>query len=474
VQTSTLPSAGHSSAIRRIQASAGGSAAGYAARAGWLARGLGGGSSNLARRAMAAGILGLHNPEDELSMDDDDLWESVMHGVGDLGHYRQSRGANANNNDHHPDLPILMDIGDAGSAALSRTVESSRQRYLEAARAYSLANREAIHAPPLSAPPAVDADALLQAATSNAASYQPHWVANPASLIGSGRTLSHHARVAQQGDGRVNSSRSATHGTNLIQVGDVEDRRNLAHVPAGGGEGRAIRAEEPLPRSESLRASGSVFASFRAASANSGATIRARSPSDDDLKRRAFGFRVAFDHPTLGDVVGANMGGCYLVGVTTASFTAYGDQDMLRQSPFFWGIEDGGQVYEGPRHSGVGTSGRPDPPRRSSGAVVAESATATAAALYALDGIPGAASTMASNSSEAQLNAHGVLFGARQVVSVVCDIELRTLTFWRDETLLGTLVTNLPRSGNLYPVAVPFNCGVSVAITGLDGDPLEM
>jgi hypothetical protein len=72
------------------------------------------------------------------------------------------------------------------------------------------------------------------------------------------------------------------------------------------------------------------------------------------------------------------------------------------------------------------------------------------------------------------MNSADVLFGAREVVTVICDFEARTLTFWRDETLLGTLVTNLPRSGALYPVAVPFNCGVTVAITGMDNDPLPL
>ena len=72
------------------------------------------------------------------------------------------------------------------------------------------------------------------------------------------------------------------------------------------------------------------------------------------------------------------------------------------------------------------------------------------------------------------MNAAEVLFGSREVVTVVCDFECRTLTFWRDETLLGTLVTNLPRSSTLFPVVVPFNCGVTVAITGLDNDPLPL
>ena len=72
------------------------------------------------------------------------------------------------------------------------------------------------------------------------------------------------------------------------------------------------------------------------------------------------------------------------------------------------------------------------------------------------------------------MNAHGVLFGAREVITCVCDMDCRTLTFWRDETLLGSLVSDLPRSVNLFPVAVPFNCGVTVAITGLNNDPMPL
>jgi hypothetical protein len=56
---------------------------------------------------------------------------------------------------------------------------------------------------------------------------------------------------------------------------------------------------------------------------------------------------------------------------------------------------------------------------------------------------------------------------------VVVDMESRTLTFWRDDDILGTLVRNIPRSGALYPVAVPFNSGAIVAITGLDGSPVS-
>jgi hypothetical protein len=139
------------------------------------------------------------------------------------------------------------------------------------------------------------------------------------------------------------------------------------------------------------------------------------------------------------------MGGSYLIGVTTASFSAYSEQNGLKQSPFFYGIEDHGQKYEGSIH-GRGASAR----------------AGRGGMTYSTD-VP-----------EALMNDHSVLFGAREVITVVCDMENRTMTFWRDDILLGTLVTNLPRSGNLYPVAVPYNCGVTVAITGLDNCPLPL
>lgn len=338
---------------------------------------------------------------EELSLEDDDLWESVMHGVGEMGH----------------DLEALaMDIG-GNSSARSRLVETSRLRFLEAARAFSQANRDAQQT--------VDPEELLRAATANAASYQPHW-ANPTTLPG------------------ARSVRSA----NGIEVGDGVDRQNLAHLPVGAGEGRAIRADEPIPRGDS---DSNAFASFRMPTVASNNHATASNQSDDSPRRRAFGFRVSFDHPTAAEVTGANMGGCYLVGVTTSSFTAYGEQNGLQQSAFFWGIEDGGQKYEGSRHSSSRTTQRRPP-----GAV--------GAAAYSVE----------LEETEAPMNEHSVLFGAREVITCVCDLDCRTLTFWRDETLLGSLVTNLPRSGNLYPVAVPFNCGVTVAISGLDNDPLPL
>ena len=176
------------------------------------------------------------------------------------------------------------------------------------------------------------------------------------------------------------------------------------------GEGRAVRAEPALPR-------------------------------DASPTNRVVGFRVAFDHPTT--VSGHSMGGCYLVGVTTSAFSAYNESNALAQSPFFWGIEDGGNKYEGPRHARRGA-------RRQN---------------------PTYSSELGSSVSR---NAQGVLFGARDVISVVCDMNARTVCYWRNDTYLGPLVQGLPRNGALYPVVVPFNVRVSVAIGPLSQDLLPL
>lgn len=188
----------------------------------------------------------------------------------------------------------------------------------------------------------------------------------------------------------------------------------ICTVTEGGGVGRAIRAEPPISRSSG------------------------DSPTGNN---RIMGFRVAFDHPTSSE--GQSMGGCYLVGVTTSSFSAYNESNALAQSPFFWGIEDGGNKYEGPRHVRRGV-------RRQS---------------------PSYATELAPSVSR---NTHGVIFGARDVVSVVCDMNSRTMCFWRNDTCLGPLVQGLPRTGSLFPVVVPFNARVTVAIGPLTQDLLPL
>jgi hypothetical protein len=173
-----------------------------------------------------------------------------------------------------------------------------------------------------------------------------------------------------------------------------------------------------------------------------------RSAGQERRSRRVFGFRVAFEHPNKEQ--GKNMGGCYLIGVTTTSFASFSERNALQQSPFFWGIEDGGNKYEGSRHHGSR-----EPQRRGQ-------------PTYAIE----------LGEDEAPRNEDNVLFGSRQVITCVVDLESRTLTFWRDDgeetKLLGTLVTNIPRTGQLYPIVVPYNAGSTVAITGMSGNPLPL
>lgn len=256
---------------------------------------------------------------------------------------------------------------------------------------------------PNAGPPAEDArnlsppeqpDTLWRLAMENAALYQPKWV--------------------------VQRGARSRHG-HEIELG-TGDLRNVARTADAVGEGRAIRASDPFPR-------GARRAQYNQSDAS----------SQGGPMRKVFGFRVVFDHPYREP--GNSLGDCYLVGVTTASFSAYGDRNGLLQSPHFWGIEDGGSQFEGARRRRV-----PLPP----------------SAPYAVEMDPRA---IARHSN--------VLFGARDTVSVVVDLDNRTLSFWREGEYLGTLVRNLPRSGHLYPVIVPFNAGVTFAITGMDGSPLS-
>lgn len=323
---------------------------------------------------------------DDIGLDDDDLWETMINGVGDDAESAMES--------------LAMEVSGEGSMTNRTRLLESRQRFMDAARAFSQATRES---------QSIDPALLLRFANENAVNYQPVWEST--SSIGASRTRS---------------------TTNRIEVGEGE-RRNLAHVQSGAGEGLAIRAEPSFPKNDTL-------GSFRMPT-----TSNIVSNSQGRPNRRIFGFRVAFDHPACDQ--GGNMGGCYLVGVTTSSFTSFGEQNSLQQSPFFWGIEANGQKYEGSRYN------------QSRGARRTSSASS-----YSIELSP----------QDAPTNPNGVLFGSREIVTVIADFDSRNLTFWRDETLLGTLVHNLPRNINVYPIAVPFHSGVTVAITGLDNDPLPL
>jgi len=230
---------------------------------------------------------------------------------------------------------------------------------------------------------------------------------------------------------------------NGIEVGDGVNQ-NVAYLPLGSGEGRALRALEAFPRS-------APFASFSSSTSSGDCGVSSATNGQERRPRRVFGFKVAFAHPSKKN--GENMGGCYLIGVTTTSFSAFSEKNALQQSPFFYGIEDSGSKYEETRnlHS---TSREGIRSRRKSSYAVQLS------------------------EHEAARNKDGVLFGSREVITCVVDLESRTLTFWRDENgelkLLGTLVTNIPRRGQLFPIVVPYNAGSTASITGMSGEPLPL
>ena len=339
--------------------------AGYAARAGLFARGLGARGDFLGENGDIA-----------------DLWGRVVDGAGFAGE------------DHEAMAALAMEVS---GQPVGRNRESSRQRLLDAARTFNLSNREGA-----GAASAMTSRELKQAATDNATSFSPKWISP--SQIG----------------GRVNTT------GNGIQIGDGE-RQNVAHLPVGAGEGRPVRALEAVSRNIPISA------------------LVSPGQNQERRHRRTFGFRVAFDHPE--HEAGSSLGGCYLVGVTTSSFSNFGERNGLQQSPLFWGVEDGGNKFEGSRYSSH--TARGSRPERSN---------------YGAELGPG----------EAPLNEHGVLFGAREVVTVVIDVDSRAMTLWRDDEHLGTLVTNLPRGSGLYPIAVPFNAGSTVAITGMEGNPLTL
>ncbi|OEU17094.1 hypothetical protein FRACYDRAFT_237502 [Fragilariopsis cylindrus CCMP1102] len=165
----------------------------------------------------------------------------------------------------------------------------------------------------------LEPDELLRAARDNDSVYQPKWM-NPSQIGGRMRT----------GNG--------------IEVGDGANQ-NVAYLPLGSGEGRALRALEAFPRS-------APFASFSLSSSTSSSltsnnSVLSGASGQERKPRRVFGFKVAFAHPSKEN--GENLGGCYLIGVTNTSFSSFSEKNALQQSPFFFGIEDGGNKYEGTR-----------------------------------------------------------------------------------------------------------------------------
>jgi hypothetical protein len=407
-----------SSILRRPR----GAGASFAARAGWFAS-RGASVSRSSSNSHARHGMIMH---EDVGFDEDDLWETVVNGGGGGG------GDDSGGDAESAIEALAMEVSgvEAGlmpNRSSSTTTSSSnrlsdgRQRaVLDWARVFSHAGRVGggdTHPTAATTATTTDPIQLQRIATENAIHYRPFWQ-KPTSLISSrSRSV-------------VSSSNNNNNPVLGIEIGEGTDR-NVAHLPNGATEGLAVRADPTLPRLPN----GNISVGM-------------------PILRKVFGFRVAFDHPACEK--GHDMGGCYLVGVTTSGFTNYNELNALQQSPYFWGIEDRGSKYEGPRYHQSNRGGG-----AGSGVISRRHSTVSNATYSRRIG-----------NEEAPNNMFGVLFGSRDVVTVIADLDHHSLTFWRDETLLGTLIQSLPRNGTLYPVAVPFNCGVSVAITALDDTPL--
>lgn len=282
--------------------------------------------------------------------------------------------------DEHAVAALALEVAGVADAARIPGLRSRRELLLRSAADSIQFGVDPVASQPL-AP-----DELLEMATENASMYDPQWE-SPAKL----------------GMRRKN---------NAIVVGD-DEFANVATLPVGAAEGKSVRTLEPM--------------------------LRATEAPDGKEQCKVFGYRVTFKRPYREK--GKSLGGGYLVGVTTASFSSFDERNSLQESSLFWGIDDNGHKYEG------GAGGGPIRGARRSH-----------------HGVEMSARNVARNSDN-------VLYGCLETITVVVDTESRTLTFWREDNVLGTLVRNIPRSMSLYPVVVPFNSGAIVAITGLDGSP---
>ena len=204
---------------------------------------------------------------------------------------------------------------------------------------------------------------------------------------------------------------SPLHCSSSIKVD--EESQQVACVTEGGNNGHCVRSAQSIPtsRSSTLQLD------------NDEATVR-DAPS-------VFGWRIVFEHPTREK--GRNLGGCYLIGITTDEFTDFNSHSGLQQSRLFWGIEDNGRKYEG--------------------------------------GTRGMAVALGSRAGGAPRNSDNALFASKEIITAVIDFDGGTLNLWRDGRFLGPVVSGLPKSTNFFPVAVPFSAGVCVAITGLTSCP---
>ena len=282
--------------------------------------------------------------------------------------------------------------------------------------------------------------------------------------------------------GHHHNSNNNNNNNNTLSM---QIQQNLVHVPRGAGEGRAIRVNEPLPyvlagNAYTTTTTANTNATTAEVNANNHNTTTTTTESipPSPPQRNIIGFRVAFDLPSCQGIVGSSLGGNYLVGVTTTAFSSFHVHNGLQNTPLFYGIDDSGKKYQGPaRRSTAGQGGNDhhwnmlqqrQQSRRAAaggGGAASSSSSSNTVSPYA---------TLLSP-RDVTMNEHGVLFGNRQVITVVVNLDEHTMTFWRDETLLGTLVTNLPtRIVKFFPIVVPYHPGATCIITSLSDDPLPL
>lgn len=165
--------------------------ASFAARAGWFSS-----------RGPASSRRGMIN--DDVGLEDDDLWETVVNGSVAGGERDGESAIEA----------LAMEVSgvESGFMPSRNRLTDGRHRVLDWARVFSQSGRDSLHS-------GVDPSHLLRTATQNAAHYCPIWVKS-SSLIAS----------------RIRSSAS-NHARIGIEIGFAE-QMNVAHLPVGATEGK--------------------------------------------------------------------------------------------------------------------------------------------------------------------------------------------------------------------------------------------
>ena len=333
--------------------------------------------------------------------------------------------------------------------------------------------------------PMMDHAALLTAAMKNSSLYNPTWEVSPALLSSPVTVNKANERIkhvnrgnffeTDQLFGKI-SGPSSSH-TNVVYIEDTEV------------EGCVIRATQRLPCND---------------------IPPSLPPRSIDQPRNIYGFRVAFDRVNEEAAVevegkggdedrnGIYMGGCCFVGIATSGSEQGID---VQQSQCFWGLEDGGRRYEGGHRNKTPAGRKRDDYddglalglglglRSSDGNGYLQPASGPRTSLTVpsmgshsllIGGggthtVPGPTSRQSSRKNP-EIDA---LFGYRETVTVVVDLDSRVMMFWKEDFPLGIVVRNLPspsssKMDKLYPVVVPLHGDVSVAITGLGENPLPV